>query len=82
MEDCAITCTLFEKKTIVILTTIGSMLLLLFSVYQFIEIQKENEDDRDKTSIHLLNLTTIISFLLWCFAFGLNKEIMTSDIHN
>tara|TARA_B100000925_G_C21651852_1_gene321816 strand:- start:6 stop:254 length:249 start_codon:yes stop_codon:yes gene_type:complete len=82
MEDCAITCTLFEKKTIVILTTIGSMLLLLFSVYQFIEIQKENEDDRDKTSIHLLNLTTIISFLLWCFAFGLNKEIMSSDIHN
>ena len=82
MEDCAMTCTLFEKKTIVILTTIGSMLLLLFSVYQFIEIQKENEDDRNKSSIHVLNLTTIISLLLWCFAFGLNKEIMTSDIHN
>ena len=45
-------------------------------------IQKENEDDRNKSSINVLNLTTIISLLLWCFAFALNKEIMTSDIHN
>ena len=82
MEECCMNCTLFQKKVIILFNILSSFMMLVFAVYQLLIIKKENIEDNDKTDIHLLNLTTIVSFIFWCFAFGLNKELMTRDIHN
>jgi len=82
MADYSINFTIFEKKTFVIAVTLSMISTICYTIYQLVQIDTDLIKKGDRTEVHMINFTSIISFFLWCIAFGLNKDLMLGNINN
>ena len=82
MADYSVNFTIFEKKIFVIAFTLSTIGTMCYTIYQFEQVDIDLIKKGDRREIHMVNFTSIISFFLWCIAFGLNKDLMLSNINN
>tara|TARA_Y100000389_G_scaffold33536_1_gene28573 strand:- start:18501 stop:18752 length:252 start_codon:yes stop_codon:yes gene_type:complete len=82
MANYSLNFTIFEKKTFVIAVTLSMIGTMCYTINQLVQIDIDLLKKGDRSEMHLINFTSIISFFLWCIAFGLNKDLMLSNINN